>query len=275
MNAALPGIASRFDLTSTSLQWTMTAYTVTFAGFLLFGGRLADVLGRRSIFIVVIGLFALAAAARALAPTSEVLVVARGAQGMGAALSVPAAIGLLGEVFPEGAARNRALGIYTAVAAASGSGGFVLGGVLTDALGWRSVLALASTAGLAVLILARRALPVGARRQHPIDIPGAVTVTFCFDRPRLRPGERRRYRLAGPCRSELRGSVDPDAGRFPELGAAYVGSVAAAGGRSAAGSAPRCVDGLVAGTSSAACCSSLRCTCRTSWPIPRHARGSR
>jgi EmrB/QacA subfamily drug resistance transporter len=177
MNAALPAIATRFDLGDATLQWTMIGYAVTFAGFLLFGGRAADVLGRRRVFSAGIALFALAAAAGAVAPDVRVLLVARAVQGAGAALSVPAALALLTEVFPPGPARNRALSFYAAVGAASGSAGFVLGGLLTDWLGWRSVLFFFAVLGVAALAAGRASLPAGVRTPQRLDLPGAALVT--------------------------------------------------------------------------------------------------
>ncbi|MFF5857317.1 MFS transporter [Streptomyces sp. NPDC012751] len=178
LNAALPSIGTRFDLDDTTLQWVMTAYAVTFAGFLLVGGRLADVLGRRLVFASGVALFTASAAAGALAPGIAVLLAARAAQGIGAALSGPAALALLTEVFPAGPARNRALSVYAAVGAASFSGGVLLGGVLTQFFGWRSVLWFSVLLGLAVLAVTRAALPGGAGRGGRLDLPGAVTGTL-------------------------------------------------------------------------------------------------
>ncbi|GIG93007.1 MFS transporter [Plantactinospora endophytica] len=177
VNAALPGIGTHFGLEDATLQWTMTAYAVTFAGFLLFGGRLADVLGRRFVFTAGISLFTVAALGGALAPSATVLVVARALQGIGAALCGPAALALLTEIFSKGTARNRAFGVYAAVGAASGSGGFVLGGALTQLFGWRSVFMFSVVSGVAVLAAAKAALPAGVRRRQPLDLPGAATVT--------------------------------------------------------------------------------------------------
>jgi MFS family permease len=177
VNAALPGIGHGFRLSSGSLQWVMTAYAATFAGCLLFGGRLADVFGRRRILTLGVSLFVFAACICALAPSAPVLVVARGVQGLGAALSVPAALALIGELFPEGPARHRALSIYAAVAAAAGSSGFVLGGVLTDTCGWRSVFAFSIVVGLAILVPIRSSLPADMPNRGGVDFPGAALVT--------------------------------------------------------------------------------------------------
>ncbi|MGC0421809.1 MFS transporter [Embleya sp. AB8] len=178
LNAALPSVGERFDLDDATLQWVMTAYAVTFAGFLLVGGRLADVFGRRRVFAVGIAVFTASAAVGALAPDTAVLLAARAAQGVGAALSGPAALALLTEVFPAGPARNRALGVYAAVGAASFSGGVMLGGVLTQFLGWRSVLWFSVVVGLAVLAATRAGLPHGVGHGGRVDLPGAVFGTF-------------------------------------------------------------------------------------------------
>lgn len=177
LNAALPRIGDYFTLSSATLQWTMTSYAVTFAGFLLFGGRAADVLGRRMIFGVGVAIFTVASLVGGLAPTVTILIIARAAQGVGAALSGPAALALLTEIFEEGPARNRALSVYGATAAASFSGGVVLGGVLTSALGWRSVLLFSALCGVAVFVAIRSALPPSVRNRQPLDLVGAALVT--------------------------------------------------------------------------------------------------
>ncbi|MFG2526555.1 MFS transporter [Streptomyces sp. NPDC048516] len=178
LNAALPSVGARFDLDEAALQWVMIAYAVTFAGFLLVGGRLADVFGRRRVFECGVALFTVAALAGAAAPDTGVLLGARAVQGIGAALSGPAALALLTEVFPAGPARNRALSVYAAVGAASFSGGVLLGGVLTQFLGWRSVLWFSVILGLAVLSVTRAGLPGGTGRGGRLDLPGAISGTL-------------------------------------------------------------------------------------------------
>lgn len=178
INAALPSIGHEYDIDSSTLQWTMTAYSIAFAGFLLFGGRVADVLGRRKIFAVGVALFAVASLGAALAPTVWVLITARALQGIGAALSGPASLALLTQIFPEGPQRNRALAVYAATGGSSFSVALVIGGALTDALGWRSVFAVSVVVGAAVLAGVRSVLPAGRRRPRPLDIPGAVLVSM-------------------------------------------------------------------------------------------------
>ncbi|MFJ4504004.1 MFS transporter [Streptomyces sp. NPDC088864] len=178
LNAALPSVGERFDLDDTTLQWVMIAYAVTFAGFLLVGGRLADVFGRRRVFEAGIALFTAAALVGAVSPDIAVLLGARAVQGIGAALSGPAALALLTEVFPAGPARNRAFSVYAAVGAASFSGGVLLGGVLTQFFGWRSVLWFSVAVGVAVLAATRPGLPAGAGRGGSLDLPGAISGTL-------------------------------------------------------------------------------------------------
>lgn len=177
VNPALPKIGEHFGLNESQLQWTMTAYAIAFGGFLLLGGRLADVYGRRGVFASGIALFTVAALGAALAPDLPLLIVARSVQGLGAALCGPAALALLTEVFPEGPARNRAFGVYAAVGAASGSAGFVLGGALVEWLGWQAVFFVAVVFGAIVLAGVRSALPPGVRHPQPLDLPGAAAVT--------------------------------------------------------------------------------------------------
>lgn len=178
VNAALPPIGHEYGIDSATLQWTMTAYSVAFAGFLLLGGRAADVLGRRRIFAAGVAVFAVASLGAALAPTVGVLVAARALQGVGAALSGPASLALLGEIFPAGPPRNRALAVYAATGASSFSAGLVVGGTLTDLLGWRSVFGVSVVAGVLILAGVRALLPAGRRQPRPLDIPGAVLVTL-------------------------------------------------------------------------------------------------
>lgn len=178
LNSALPKLGNAFDLENNVLQWTMTSYAVTFAGFLLLAGKAADVLGRRRMFGLGILLFTVAALGAAVAPNISVLIIARAVQGIGAALSGPAALALLTEIFPEGPARNHAFSIYAATGAASASGGIILGGVLTDYLGWRSVFVFSVAFGAVVLAGVRSALPPSVRQPQKIDLVGAAAVTL-------------------------------------------------------------------------------------------------
>ena len=157
----------------------MNAYTLTFGGFLLLGGRLADLLGRRRMFMLGLVVFSIASFAGGIAQSEGWLIVARAAQGLGAAIVSPAALSIITTTFAEGAERNRALGVWGAVAGAGGAAGVLLGGILTSGLNWRWVLFVNVPIGLAAAALAPRIL-VESRAEDgakTFDIPGAVTVT--------------------------------------------------------------------------------------------------
>ena len=179
VNVALPSIGSALHFSRTDLSWVVNAYTLTFGGFLLLGGRLADVLGRRRMFMLGLALFSLASFAGGVAQSEGWLIAARGIQGLGAAIVSPAALSIITTTFAEGAERNRALGIWGAVAGAGGAAGVLLGGILTSGLSWRWVLFVNVPIGIAAAALAPRTL-VESRAENGMrafDIPGAVTVT--------------------------------------------------------------------------------------------------
>src|SRR3984885_12082459 len=140
VNVALPSIRHALGFTEADLQWVVNAYTVTFAGFLLLGGRAADLLGRRRVFVAGLTLFALASLAGGLATSQGVLIAARAVQGLGGAVIAPASLSILTTTFQEGPARNRAVGIWGAMGGAGGAAGVLLGGILTDLLSWRWIL---------------------------------------------------------------------------------------------------------------------------------------
>jgi EmrB/QacA subfamily drug resistance transporter len=179
VNVALPSIGRGLHFTQDSLSWVVNAYVLTFGGFLLLGGRLADLLGRRLVFIVGLIVFALASLAGGLAQSEGWLIAARAVQGFGAALLSPAALSIVTTTFTEGAERNRALGVWGAVAGSGGAAGVLLGGVLTSSLGWEWVLFVNFPVGLAAALLAPRLIKEsraeGERRRF--DIAGALSVT--------------------------------------------------------------------------------------------------
>src|SRR6202142_4503440 len=179
VNVALPSIGSHFHFSRTDLSWVVNAYTLTFGGFLMLGGRMADLLGRRRMFIVGLVLFSIASFAGGIAQSEGWLLAARAVQGMGAAIVSPAALSILVPTFAEGHERNRALGIWGAVAGAGGAAGVLLGGILTSGLSWRWVLFVNVPIGLLAAALAPRTLRESRRDQagNSFDIPGAVTVT--------------------------------------------------------------------------------------------------
>jgi EmrB/QacA subfamily drug resistance transporter len=179
VNVALPSIGADLNFAQDNLSWVVNAYTLFFGGFLLLGGRLADLLGRRTIFMAGLVLFALASLAGGLASTDMQLIVARAVQGLGAALLSPAALSIVTTTFAEGAERNKALGVWGAVAGSGGAAGVLLGGVLTDALSWEWVLFVNVPIGIVVAALAPT-LVANTRSDaahRSFDIAGAVSVT--------------------------------------------------------------------------------------------------
>jgi EmrB/QacA subfamily drug resistance transporter len=179
VGVALPSIGRDLDFAREDLSWVANAYTLMFGGFLLLGGRIADLLGRRRMFVAGLMLFTAASLLGALAPSALWLVVARAAQGLGAALVSPAALSLVMTLFSEGAERNKALGVWAAVAGSGGAAGVILGGVLTEWLGWEAVLYVNVPIGLVAAFLATRLLPEGreAAGTRSFDVAGAVSVT--------------------------------------------------------------------------------------------------
>ena len=179
VNVALPSIGAHLHFARDDLTWVVNAYTLTFGGFLLLGGRLADLLGRRRMFMIGLVLFSLASFAGGIAQSEGWLIAARAAQGLGAAIVSPAALSIITTTFAEGAERNRALGIWGAVAGAGGAAGVLLGGILTSALSWRWVLFVNVPIGILAAGLAPRML-VESRAEGAtkgFDLPGAVAVT--------------------------------------------------------------------------------------------------
>ena len=158
VNVALPSIGRALDFSRTDLSWVVNAYTLTFGGFLLLGGRMADLLGRRRMFMLGLVLFSLASFAGGIAQSEGWLLAARAAQGLGAAIVSPAALSIITVTFAEGAERNRALGIWGAVVGAGGAAGVLLGGILTSGLNWRWVLFVNVPIGIAAAALAPRTL---------------------------------------------------------------------------------------------------------------------
>jgi EmrB/QacA subfamily drug resistance transporter len=140
VNVALPSIGKGLDFSEQNLPWVVNAYVIAFGGFLLLGGRAADLLGRRRVFMVGLGVVAVASLAAGFATTQGQLIAARAAQGLGAAIVSPSALSIVTTLFKDGAERNKALGAWGAVAGSAGAAGVLLGGILTDGLGWEWVL---------------------------------------------------------------------------------------------------------------------------------------
>jgi EmrB/QacA subfamily drug resistance transporter len=180
VNVALPSIRDDLGFSATDLQWVVNAYTLTFAGFLLLGGRAADLLGRRRVFVAGLALFALASLAGALSTSQGMLVVARGVQGLGGAIVAPATLSILTTSFAEGAERNRALAAWGAMGGAGGAAGGLLGGVLTELLGWQWILLVNVPIGVVAAVAASRVIaesaPASAGRRE-FDLAGALSVT--------------------------------------------------------------------------------------------------
>ena len=180
VNVALPAIRNALRFSEQDLQWVVNAYTVTFAGFLLLGGRAADLLGRRRVFISGLVLFALSSLAGGLADSQTLLIAARAAQGLGGAIIAPASLSILTTTFEEGPARNRAVGIWGAMGGAGGAAGVLLGGVLTDLLSWRWILFINVPIGLLAAVFAERYIletRVAAKRKS-FDLAGAISATL-------------------------------------------------------------------------------------------------
>jgi EmrB/QacA subfamily drug resistance transporter len=180
VNVALPAIRGALHFSEANLQWVVNAYTVTFAGFLLLGGRAADLLGRRRVFVAGLTLFAGASLVGGLADSQATLTIARAIQGLGGAIIAPASLSILTTTFTEGAARNRAVGIWGAMGGAGGAAGVLLGGVLTTALGWRWILFINVPIGLAAAILSQHYIAEGRNpeRARIFDLAGAITATL-------------------------------------------------------------------------------------------------
>jgi EmrB/QacA subfamily drug resistance transporter len=179
VNVALPSIQKDLNISDADLQWIVNAYALTFGGFLLLGGRAGDLLGRRRVFLVGLVVFTAASLLNGLAQSSEMLIICRGLQGLGAALISPAALSIITITFAEGADRAKALSVWAAIAVGGGAVGLLLGGILTDLLSWPWIFFVNVPVGIAVFILSRRYVPE-SRDPHAhktYDIPGAVTVT--------------------------------------------------------------------------------------------------
>jgi EmrB/QacA subfamily drug resistance transporter len=178
LNVALPSIEKDLDFSQQSLQWVISGYLVTYGGFLLLGGRASDLLGRRRMLVTGTTLFALFSLGGALAPSSGILVAARVAQGLGAAIMAPAGLSILMTTF-HGAARNKALGAWGAMSALGAAAGIFFGGVLSEGPGWRSVLLVNVPICAALLVAALRLLGRDhvEGRKGRFDVVGAVLVT--------------------------------------------------------------------------------------------------
>ena len=179
VNIALPSIKTALDFSQSNLSWVLNAYVLTFGGFLLLGGRLADLLGRRRVFVSGLILFAVASLAGGLAQSESALNAARAVQGLGAAALSPSALSILTTTFRDGAERNRALGVWGAVAGSAGAAGVLLGGILTEYLGWEWVFWVNVPIGVIAAALAPRLVAESRSESmtRAFDLAGAVSVT--------------------------------------------------------------------------------------------------
>jgi EmrB/QacA subfamily drug resistance transporter len=179
VNVALPTIGRELHFSESNLQWVVTAYGLTFGGFLLLGGRAADLLGRRRIFMIGLVVFTLASLACGLSTNDWTLIAMRGVQGLGAAIILPAALSIVMNMFDEGAERNKALGLWGAVGATGATFGVLAGGLLTRYVGWEYIFFLNVPIGVVACLLTRRIVPESrldaARRRF--DLLGALSVT--------------------------------------------------------------------------------------------------
>src|SRR3954447_1208329 len=176
---ALPAIRDGLGFASADLQWVVTAYTLAFAGFLVLAGRLADLHGRRRLFVAGLVLFTAASLACGLSRSAGLLIAARTVQGLDAGAVAPAALAAIAAAIPDGPARRRALGVWTAAAAGGGAAGWMLGGVLTEQAGWPWVFLVNVPVGVAAVARARLLVPetTAGGRGRRLDVAGAVTIT--------------------------------------------------------------------------------------------------
>ncbi|MFF2198022.1 MFS transporter [Streptomyces sp. NPDC058157] len=178
LNVALPVLGEDLDLSPSALQWAVTAFSLPSGGFLLLFSRIGDLFGRKKLFLAGLAVFGAASLLATLAWNPAAFLTGRALQGLGAAAVVPAGMSLLTTTFPEGPLRDRALGISGTLLSLGFTVGMVLGGVMTDTLGWRSTMGLLALAALVVLVLAPGLLAESRTPERPrLDVPGAVTVT--------------------------------------------------------------------------------------------------
>src|SRR4051812_38425709 len=179
VNIALPSIRRDLNVSVQDLQWVPSGYLLTYGGFMLLGGRAADLLGRRRVLVAGVSMIGIASLIGGLADSSGVLIAARLAQGVGAAMTLPAALSILTTTFKEGADRTKALGIWGAVGGLASAAGVVLGGLLTEGPGWRWVMFVNPVAAVLVLVAVFRLLSrePRARRIQNFDLLGAVLAT--------------------------------------------------------------------------------------------------
>jgi EmrB/QacA subfamily drug resistance transporter len=179
VNVALPAIESAFGLPISTAQWVISTYAIALAGFLMLAGRCSDLYDRRVVFAIGLGLFTAASFVGGVSPNVAVLVAMRALQGLGAAIVTPSAMAILMEIFPSGDERNRALGLWNTVGSAGIAAGMLVGGVLVQYLGWRSVFFVNVPVGIAILALTPFVIPKDerVRPRMPLDLIGSACLT--------------------------------------------------------------------------------------------------
>jgi EmrB/QacA subfamily drug resistance transporter len=179
VNVALPSIQSDLKMAEADLQWVVNSYTLIFGGFLLLGGRAGDLIGRKRVFLAGVVVFTVASFLNGVADSSSFLILARGLQGLGAALVAPAALSILTTTFAEGEDRTKALGVWAAIATGGAAVGLLLGGILVDLFSWPWIFFVNVPVGIAAFVASVKYVPESrADAEHRIfDVPGAVTVT--------------------------------------------------------------------------------------------------
>jgi EmrB/QacA subfamily drug resistance transporter len=179
VNVSLPAIQKDLDMSPTDLQWVVNSYALIFGGFLLLGGRAGDLLGRKRLFLAGLVIFTGASLLNGLANSSEFLILARGLQGLGAALVSPAALSIVTTTFREGEERTKAMGVWSAIAAGGGAVGLLVGGILTDLFSWPWIFFVNVPIGIAAFILSLKYVPESKDEKvhRAFDIAGAITVT--------------------------------------------------------------------------------------------------
>lgn len=179
VNVALPSIQKALSFQPSDLQWVVTAYTLAFGGFLLFGGRAADLFGRKRLFLGGVTAFTIASLIAGFSQSDTMLILMRAVQGLSAAFMSPAALSIIINTFKEGKERNKALGVWGGVAAGGAAAGLLFGGILTEYLGWEWNFFVNVPIGLIVIFLARKVVPEskGVLKHTHLDLPGAVLVT--------------------------------------------------------------------------------------------------
>jgi EmrB/QacA subfamily drug resistance transporter len=178
VNVALPSIQTSLDVSEETLQWVLIAYTITFGGFLLLGGRAGDLLGRRRMFMIGVALFTIASLFCGLANSIGVLIAARAVQGVGAAIVSPATLSIITTTFEEGSERNKALGVWGAMGGSGAAAGVLIGGILTQYAGWEWIFFVNVPVGVIVLLLTRAVVRESRiSGLHGFDAAGAVTIT--------------------------------------------------------------------------------------------------